>query len=222
MKKYAVIAAAGSGSRMGTSIPKQFLLLAGKPVLWYTLKAFLEAFDDLLIILVLHEDYIQTGKKIIQSTNSPERIKMIGGAQTRFHSVKNGLSLVPPESVVFVHDGVRCLVSKDIIHRCYNMTLEKGNAIPAITSTDSIRIIEEEDNRVIDRNKVKLIQTPQTFNSTIIKSAFEQEYDEAFTDEASVVEKKGIKINLVEGEETNIKITRSFDILIAEKILQSS
>ena len=222
MKKYAVIAAAGSGSRMATAIPKQFLLLAGKPVLWYTLKTFLEAFDDLQIILVLQEEYIQTGEKIIQSTDSPDRVKIIAGAQTRFHSVKNGLSLVPEESIVFVHDGVRCLVSRDIIHRCYKMAMEKGNAIPAITSTDSIRIIEKENSRIIDRNKVKLIQTPQTFNCTILKSAFEQEYEDAFTDEASVVEKKGIKINLVEGEETNIKITRSFDILIAEKILLGS
>jgi 2-C-methyl-D-erythritol 4-phosphate cytidylyltransferase len=219
MKKYAVIVAAGSGSRMAASIPKQFLPLNGKPVLWYTLKTFLEAFDDLEIILVLHEDYLQTGKGIIQLTGFADRIKIITGGPTRFHSVKSGLTLVPHESIVFVHDGVRCLVSKDLIHRCYKTALETGNAIPAITSPDSIRIVEDNSNRIIDRTKVKLIQTPQTFQSTVLKTAFEQQYEESFTDEASVAEKFGVKITLVEGDETNIKITRPLDILLAEKIL---
>jgi 2-C-methyl-D-erythritol 4-phosphate cytidylyltransferase len=220
MKKFAVIVAGGSGMRMGTQVPKQFLLLRDKPVLWYTLTAFLDAFDDLTIILVLPEAYIQTGHEILRATYDPDRIWMTTGGETRFHSVKNGLDHIHQHSIVFVHDGVRCLLTPDLIRRCFNMAQERGNAIPAVTAVDSIRIEIFNGNAAIDRNKVRIIQTPQTFYSDLIKAAFEQEYDESFTDEASVVEKLGVKIHLLEGEPTNIKITRPLDILIAEKILE--
>lgn len=220
MKKFAVIVAGGSGLRMGTQVPKQFLPLRDKPVLWYTLTAFLEAFDDLTIILVLPESHIQTGHEILRSTFDPDRIWMTTGGETRFHSVKNGLDHIHQHSIVFVHDGVRCLLTPDLIRRCFNMAQERGNAIPAVTAVDSIRIETLNGNAAIDRNKVKIIQTPQTFFSDLIKAAFEQEYDDSFTDEASVVEKLGVKIHLLEGEPTNIKITRPLDILIAEKILE--
>ena len=220
MKKYAVIVAAGSGLRMGTSTPKQFLLLHDKPVLWYTLTAFLTAFDDLEIVLVLPKEYVDEGKLLAKSTGSPKRIKLVTGGETRFHSVKNGLALVPADAIVFVHDGVRCLLTKELIHRCYNMALEKGNAVPAVSSVDSIRLEENGRNRIVDRNKIKIIQTPQTFQGNILKKAFEQDYRESFTDEASVVEQYGIKINLVEGEELNFKMTKALDILVAEQILK--
>ncbi|HTS44638.1 MAG TPA: 2-C-methyl-D-erythritol 4-phosphate cytidylyltransferase [Puia sp.] len=220
MKKYAVIVAAGSGLRMGTSTPKQFLLLHDKPVLWYTLRAFLTAFDDLEIVLVLPKEYVDEGKLLAKSTGSPKRIKLVTGGETRFHSVKNGLALVPADAIVFVHDGVRCLITKELIHRCYNMALEKGNAVPAVSSVDSIRLEENGRNRIVDRNKIKIIQTPQTFQGNILKKAFEQDYRESFTDEASVVEQYGIKINLVEGEELNFKMTKALDILVAEQILK--
>ena len=220
MKKFAVIVAGGSGLRMGTQVPKQFLPVREKPVLWYTLTAFLEAFDDLTIILVLPESHIQTGQEILRSTFDPDRIWMTTGGETRFHSVKNGLDHIHQHSIVFVHDGVRCLLTPDLIRRCFNMAQERGNAIPAVTAVDSIRIETFNGNAAIDRNKIKIIQTPQTFYSDLIKAAFEQEYDESFTDEASVVEKLGVKIHLLEGEPTNIKITRPLDILIAEKILE--
>jgi len=220
MKKYAVIVAAGSGLRMGTSTPKQFLLLHDKPVLWYTLTAFLTAFDDLEIVLVLPKEYVDEGKLLAKSTGSPKRIKLVTGGETRFHSVKNGLALVPADAIVFVHDGVRCLLTKELIHRCYNMALEKGNAVPAVSSVDSIRLEENGQNRIVDRNKIKIIQTPQTFQGNILKKAFEQDYRESFTDEASVVEQYGIKINLVEGEELNFKMTKALDILVAEQILK--
>jgi 2-C-methyl-D-erythritol 4-phosphate cytidylyltransferase len=220
MKKYAVIVAGGSGTRMGTTIPKQFLNLNGKPVLWYSLNTFLNAFDELEIILVVAEDHLQTAENILKSTNDPARISLTTGGQTRFHSVKNGLQNIHQHSIVFVHDAVRCLLSTNLIHRCYEMALQHGNAIPAIHAVDSIRIETFQGNEPIDRDKVKIIQTPQTFSSSIIKTAYDQPFDEAFTDEASVVERLGIKIQLVEGEETNIKITRPIDILIAEKILE--
>lgn len=220
MKKFAVIVAGGSGLRMGTQVPKQFLPLRDKPVLWYTLSAFLEAFDDLTIILVLPEAHLQTGHEILRSTTDPDRIWMTTGGETRFHSVKNGLDHIHQHSIVFVHDGVRCLLTPDLIRRCYDMAQERGNAIPAVTAVDSVRIESLNGNAAVDRNKIKIIQTPQTFYSDLIKAAFEQEYDESFTDEASVVERLGVKIHLLEGEPTNIKITRPLDILIAEKILE--
>jgi 2-C-methyl-D-erythritol 4-phosphate cytidylyltransferase len=220
MKKYAVIVAGGSGMRMGTTVPKQFLPLQGKPVLWYSLTAFLDSFPDLEIILVLPEAHIQTGQEILRSTYAPDRIWMAVGGETRFHSVRNGLSHIHQHSIVFVHDGVRCLLTPQLIRRCYQMAQERGNAIPATTAVDSIRIETFDGNEFIDRSKIRIIQTPQTFYSDIIKAAFEQEYEESFTDEASVVERLGVKIHLIEGESTNIKITHPIDVLIAEKILE--
>jgi 2-C-methyl-D-erythritol 4-phosphate cytidylyltransferase len=220
MEKYAVIVAGGTGVRMSTSMPKQFLLLNNKPVLWHTLAAFLTAFSDMQIILVLPQQYIETGEAIILSTCDPQRIQITTGGETRFHSVKNGLDCIQKESFVFVHDGVRCLVTAELIRSCYEVALAKGNAVPAIKASDSIRIESANGNQLIDRDTVRIIQTPQTFLSSIIKPAFEQVYNNAFTDEAIVVEKTGVKINLIEGESTNIKITRPLDMMIAEKILE--
>lgn len=221
MHKYAVIVAGGSGTRMGNSTPKQFLFLHDRPVLYYTLKIFLEAFEDLQIILVLPEDYTDMGREIIDAFFDYSRIQIANGGETRFHSVKNGLKLVEKDSIVFVHDAVRCLVSTDLIHRCYENALETGSAVPAVRAKDSVRLLNEEenDNEVLDRSKVVLIQTPQTFHSRILLPAFEIDYKERFTDEATVVEAFGLKISLVEGEENNIKITRPTDLLIAEALL---
>ena len=219
MHKYAIIVAGGSGTRMGGEVPKQFQLLKGKPVLWYTLKAFTDAYDDVQIILVLPENHTDKGEEMAKDFPL-RRIRITTGGETRFQSVKNGLQLVDAHSIVFVHDGVRCLVTPQLIRRCAETALEKGNAIPAIAATDTIRIETTAGHQQIDRNDVRIIQTPQTFFSNIIKQAFEQPYQESFTDEASVVEKTGEKINLVEGEATNIKITRPVDLLIAERILE--
>jgi len=206
---------------MGNPMPKQFLLLNDKPVLYYTLKAFLEAYDDLQIILVLPEDYSDIGKEIIDAFFDYSRIQVTFGGETRFHSVQNGLRLVGEESIVFVHDAVRCLVSADLIHECYEHALIMGTAVPVVRSKDSVRILNEEgnDNEVLDRNKVVMVQTPQTFHSKILLPAFNIDYKEQFTDEATVVESFGLKISLIEGEENNIKITRPVDLLIAEALL---
>ena len=220
MKKYAVIVAGGSGKRMGNIIPKQFLLLKGKAVLWYTLDTFLRAYNDLKIILVLPGQHIQNGKTIIGSFKEKDRINIITGGDTRFHSVQCGLKEIKEESVVFVHDAVRCLVSVPLIQRCYKNTIEHGSAIPAVTATDSIRIINDTGHTVAKREDVRIIQTPQTFLSSIILPAFEQEYTDAFTDEATVVEAYGTEVFLTEGEYDNIKITRPVDMMIAERILE--
>jgi 2-C-methyl-D-erythritol 4-phosphate cytidylyltransferase len=206
---------------MGTALPKQFLPLCGKPVLWYSLETFLKAWPNMHIILVLPAAHLQTGSDIVNTTSDPARISVTQGGETRFHSVKNGLAAIDNPGVVFVHDAVRCLLTIDLIHRCYEKTVEKGNAIPAIQPIDTLRIETPDGSQLIDRTKVRIIQTPQTFFGDIIKKAFEQPYDTSFTDEASVVEKLGVAIQLIEGEATNIKITRPLDILLAEKILEN-
>lgn len=221
MQKIAVIVAGGTGQRMGAAIPKQFLLLNGKPLLYHTIQRFLETWSDLEIILVLPEEHFTTGNDIITNLQASSRVKITRGGDSRFQSVKNGLALIKEQAVVFVHDGVRCLVSTDLIKRCYQQALEKGSAIPAIAATDSIRIINKDHHEIIDRNLVRIIQTPQTFLSEIIIPAFDQPYEERFTDEATVVEASGKEVFLVEGAYTNIKITRPADLLIAEQIMQS-
>lgn len=221
MNKFAIIVAGGTGKRMGDSIPKQFMLLKDKPVLYHTLKAFLLSYDDLQIILVLPVDYTEMGLEIINTYFDKNQIRITAGGDTRFQSVKNGLALVEEEAIIFVHDAVRCMVSKDLIQRCYTEAVRTGTAIPAVASKDSIRLVGDDGNEALDRNKVMLVQTPQTFHSKILLPAFQIDYNEKFADEATVVEAYGTKVSLVEGEEDNIKITRPVDLLIAERILDS-
>lgn len=221
MLKFAIIVAGGSGTRMGGNLPKQFLLLNNKPVLYYTLKTFLEAYDDLQIILVLPAEYTDMGQEIIDAWFDKDRIRISTGGDTRFQSVKNGLQLIKEESIIFVHDGVRCLLTTALIQACYEKALQTGSAIPAVKSKDSVRLITEEGNDAFDRNNVMLVQTPQTFHSKILLPAFNIDYKDKFTDEASVVEAYGLKVSLVEGEDTNIKITKPVDMLIAEVILNN-
>ncbi|MDN3654154.1 2-C-methyl-D-erythritol 4-phosphate cytidylyltransferase [Ferruginibacter paludis] len=219
MKKVAVIVAGGSGTRMNNTTPKQFLLIKGKPVLYYTLKTFLDSYKDLEIILVLPEEHIAAGQEIIDAFFDYKRIQITAGGRTRFHSVQNGLALITDECMVFVHDGVRCMLTKKLIKVCYEAALEFGSAVPVTECKDSIRLIKEDDNEAFDRNRVKLVQTPQTFHSKILLPAFKIDYKDKFTDEATVVEAFGLKVYLVEGEEDNIKITRPIDLVIAETLL---
>jgi 2-C-methyl-D-erythritol 4-phosphate cytidylyltransferase len=220
MKKYAIIVAGGSGTRMGGSVPKQFMLLKDKPVLYYSIKTFLETYIDLQVILVLPVEYTDMGQEIIDAYFDKDRIRITAGGDSRFQSVKNGLSLVEEDSVVFVHDGVRCLLSSDLIRRCYAMATETGSAVPVVPSKDSIRVLIEDGNEAVDRNTIMLVQTPQVFHSKILIPAFQIDYKDKFTDEATVVEAFGLKISLVEGDERNIKITKPVDMLVAERLLE--
>lgn len=222
MKKYAVIVAAGSGTRMGNDLPKQFILINDKPVLYYTLKTFLEAYDDLQVVLVLPVDYTDMGQEIIDAWFDKDRIRITAGGDTRFQSVKNGLALADDESIIFVHDGVRCMLTQDLVHRCYETAIETGSAVPVITSKDSVRLLQEDGSDAIDRNRIVFVQTPQAFHSKILLPAFQIDYKEKFTDEATVVEAFGLKVTLIQGEENNIKITRPVDLVIAVKLLQES
>ena len=219
MKKIALIVAGGKGSRMNNDIPKQFLLLKNKPVLYYTLKAFTDAYENIEIILVLPEEHISKGQEIIDGYFDHSRIRITAGGRTRFHSVQNGLALINEESIIFVHDGVRCLITSDLIKKCYETAVENGNAVPAVECGDSVRLLTATGNKIVDRNKVKLIQTPQTFHSKILLPAYKIDYKDKFTDEASVVEAYGLTINLIEGEKNNIKITTPADLHLAGILL---
>jgi 2-C-methyl-D-erythritol 4-phosphate cytidylyltransferase len=219
MKKTAIIVAGGTGQRMGASIPKQFLSIEGKSILLYTVNQFVAAFADINFVIVLPADYIQEGQNLIASSKLTQHLQFTEGGDTRFQSVKNGLAHVDHNAIVFVHDAVRCLITPDLIQRCYNQALAKGSAIPAVASTDTIRIVEGARHHVVDRANVMMVQTPQTFNAALLIKAFEQAYQPAFTDEANVLEASGTEVYLIEGEYENIKITRPLDLAIAEYIL---
>jgi len=221
MRKIAIIVAGGVGLRMGMAKPKQFVELKGKSLLWHTINTFLSSFDDMELVIVLHKDYLDIGTQL-KKEFSTRTIKIISGGASRFESVQNGLKCIDEENcIVFVHDAVRCLISTHLIKSCYEQAVVKGSAIPAVVATDSIRISTgNEISYVADRNNVFLVQTPQTFQSNIIKQAFNQPYQESFTDEASVVEATGQKVFLINGEYNNIKITRPLDLVTAEKILE--
>jgi len=219
MKKTAIIVAGGTGQRMGATLPKQFLTIEGKSILLHTLSQFVTAFWDINFIIVLPADFIQEGQNLIASSGFNQHFQFVAGGDTRFQSVKNGLAQADSESIVFVHDAVRCLLTPDLIQRCFHQAVEKGSAIPAVSSTDTIRITEGTKHHVVDRTNVMMIQTPQTFNAALLKKAFEQDYQPAFTDEANVLEASGKEVYLIEGEYENIKITRPLDLAIAEYIL---
>ena len=217
-KKIAIIVAGGTGQRMGSVVPKQFLEIEGKSILLHTIDQFVNAFDDISLVVVLPEGYIEEGKKLLNNrTKNP--IQFIAGGETRFESVKNGLTAVKEKCIVFVHDAVRCLLTPALIQRCYQQAVENGSAIPAVSSTDTVRIMENETHHLFDREKVMLIQTPQTFQSEVILTAFDQAYQPNFTDEANVVEASGQSVFLVDGEFENIKITRPLDLAIATYVL---
>jgi len=217
-KKIAIIVAGGTGQRMGSVVPKQFLEIEGKSILLHTIDQFVNAFDDISLVVVLPEGYIEEGKKLLNNrTKNP--IQFIAGGETRFESVKNGLTAVKEKCIVFVHDAVRCLLTPALIQRCYQQAVENGSAIPAVSSTDTVRILENETHHLFDREKVMLIQTPQTFQSEVILTAFNQAYQPNFTDEANVVEASGQPVFLVDGEFENIKITRPLDLAIATYVL---
>ena len=219
MRKTAIIVAGGTGQRMGATLPKQFLAIEGKSILLHTIDQFISAFSDINFVIVLPADYIHEGENIIASSGLSQSFLFVAGGDTRFQSVKNGLAQADPASIVFVHDAVRCLLTPDLIQRCYQQAVEKGSAIPAVSSTDTVRIIEGTKHHVVDRANVMMIQTPQTFNAEILKKAFEQAYQPSFTDEANVLEASGKEVYLIEGEYENIKITRPLDLAIAEYIL---
>lgn len=204
---------------MNTPLPKQFLLLQGKPVLMHTIEVFARLISPENIVLVLPALQIGFWASLCSEYQFPIPVKIAEGGPTRFHSVKNGLRLIPDRAIVGIHDGVRPLVSENTILQAYKAAEKLGNAIPVLPVSESVRVIENAFNKPIDRNSLRLVQTPQCFRASEIKEAFKTPYDEAFTDEASVLEKAGTRIYLSEGNRENIKITTPADLVIAEAIL---
>ncbi len=218
MKKYVVIVAGGKGLRMGTDIPKQFLPIGGKPVLMHTIEAF-HAYDTgMNIIVVLPVDQQNYWHELCHNYmfNVPHRIA--DGGNTRFHSVKNGLALVDGEGIVGIHDGVRPFVSQEVIAACYREAAVHGAVIPVTDVVETLRQLHAHDSVTVDRMAYKLVQTPQVFDATLLKKAYQQPYSTAFTDDASVVEAAGTPVTLVPGNRENIKITTPFDIKVAEAL----
>jgi 2-C-methyl-D-erythritol 4-phosphate cytidylyltransferase len=220
MKKFALVVAGGSGKRMKGTMPKQFLELNDQPVLMHTFECFINYDPEIEFILVLPGRQMEFWKDLCEKHHFQIKHKLAFGGMTRFQSVKNGLELVSEEGIVFIHDGVRPLVSKQTIQNCFETALAMGNALPVVQVTESVRIVDSEKNRQVDRTKYFLVQTPQTFQSTLIKKAYNQAYDDDFTDDASVLEKFGQKIKLVEGNRENIKITWPEDLTIAKAFIK--
>lgn len=219
MKKVALIVAGGSGKRMGNEIPKQFIELKGKPILMHTIETFFNFSHDIETIIVLPEIQINGWKKICNKLDFTIPHFITEGGNTRFESVKNGLAMVSQEGIVFIHDGVRPFVSNATLTNCLNTAWEKGNAIPVIPVSESLRKVVDEKNKAVDRRLYRMVQTPQTFHSKIIKTAYLQDYNPLFTDDASVFESNGGIINLVPGNQENIKITYPEDLAIAKILL---
>jgi 2-C-methyl-D-erythritol 4-phosphate cytidylyltransferase len=218
MKLYAVIVAGGSGKRMGADIPKQFLELAGKPVLMHTIERFKTFDDSIEIVTVLPENQLRHWTELQEKYSFTVPNTLVKGGKSRFFSVRNGLEFVNVPGLVAIHDGVRPLVTIDTIKRCFETAEKMGNAIPVIPPSDTLRMITETGNSPISRLNVRQVQTPQVFSTDLIKKAYLQDYLPEFTDDATVLEKTGVKINLVEGNRENIKITNPEDLIIARSL----
>jgi 2-C-methyl-D-erythritol 4-phosphate cytidylyltransferase len=215
MELYALIVAGGSGKRMGAEIPKQFLEIAGRPVLMHTIERFKAFNSGIEIITVLPENQLRHWIDLQKKYSFQVPHTLVKGGSTRFLSVRNGLRFVKEPGLVAIHDGVRPFVSIDTIKRCFDAAEKLGNAIPSVSPADSLRLLTDSGSKPINRQDVKQIQTPQVFNATLIKKAYLQEYSSEFTDDATVLEKTGEKINLIEGNRENIKITNPEDLLIS-------
>lgn len=218
---YAIIVAGGSGTRMNTTIPKQFLTLGGKAILQYAVEAFLNAFPSIEIVVCLPQTYIELGYDVLKDLISKHNIKLVAGGETRFHSVKNGLDQLTEPGIIFVHDAVRPCIHSTFLESLYKECTQYGNAIPCLAVKDSLRKVTKDQLSIaVDRTEYKSIQTPQVFQLIELKKAFELPYQATFTDEATVMESYGVKIHLCEGLDRNIKITTPDDLPLAGLFLQ--
>ncbi len=223
MKEYAIIVAGGSGSRMKAALPKQFLELAGKPVLVHTMEKFHRFNPQMELILVINEEYVQFWEDLRRTINFNIEHKIVVGGKERFFSVKNALDTIKDETgIVGIHDAVRPLVSLKTLESTYHTARERSTAVPVIAIQDSIREVDDSgDNHAVNRQSFRIIQTPQCFELETLRNAYEQNYHPSFTDDASVVEASGAKIYLVEGNKANIKITTPEDLRMAESLMSN-
>jgi 2-C-methyl-D-erythritol 4-phosphate cytidylyltransferase len=220
-KEYALIVAGGKGTRIKSKAPKQFLELNGLPVLMHTILAFYRYSEAISIILVLPEDDMETWRLLCTQYNFKKPLILQKGGETRFQSVKNGLQKIEGDGLVAIHDGVRPLIRENIIAASFRLAAVHNSAIAAVRLKESIRMTDQDNTHAVDRSKFRLIQTPQTFKVSLIKSAYEMPEDLSLTDDASVAEKAGQAISLFEGSYENIKITTAEDLIIAEALLKA-
>lgn len=220
LSKEVIVVAGGLGSRMQANIPKQFLMIAGKPVLMFTLQKFFDYSNDIRIILVLPDPFRAYWESLCRKFGFNVAHELASGGETRFFSVKNGLALAGDDALIAVHDGVRPLVTPDTIDRVFKKAAAEGNAVPVVPVNQTMRKISGDDSKTVDRNEYRLVQTPQCFRADILKKAYTTDYKESYTDDAMVVEAAGIKINLVPGNPENIKITHPSELKIAEALLR--
>lgn len=219
--EFAVVVAGGKGTRIKSKLPKQFLELGAKPVLLHTLLAFDRYSKDLTIVLVLPEDDFPIWNDIATKHGFKRKITLAKGGDTRFQSVKNGLNAIAAEAgLVAIHDGVRPLVSEDIIAASFRLARVHQSAVAAVRLKESIRMTDQDSTKAMDRSRFRTIQTPQTFNLALIKKAYQIKEDPSLTDDASVAERSGLAISLFEGSYENIKITTAEDLIVAEALLR--
>lgn len=222
MTKTTIIVAGGNGLRMGHELPKQFLPIGGIPVLMLTIDAFYRYDAGMHLVVVLPSSQIDFWRELCTMHNFAIKHTVVAGGETRFHSVKNGLTAALPESLVAVHDGVRPFVSQQTIARCFDEALKSGSAIPVTASVESIRQVIGDASVSVNRASYMMVQTPQVFQWQVIDAAYQLPYDTLFTDDASVVEKACFKVTLVDGNRENIKLTTPFDLLVGEALFQQS
>jgi len=219
MLKYVVITAGGTGKRMRRAKPKQFIEVAGKPLLMHTFEAFVRFDPSLHFVLVISDNMVGCWLELVKQYKFNIAHQIASGGPSRFHSVKSGLRLVPEDAIVAIHDGVRPLVSEESLSRVFDNAIRFGNAIPVVESKDSLRQVHYGTNQPLDRGGIRLVQTPQAFQAGIIKKAYNRNYKDIFTDDATVYEASGHRITLVEGNPENIKVTTPDDLILAEALL---
>jgi 2-C-methyl-D-erythritol 4-phosphate cytidylyltransferase len=217
--RSAIIVAGGTGTRMGASVPKQFLEVLDKPILVHTIEAYLRFDPELLIVLVLPEEHKRLWEPLHSKFFADKKITTTTGGSQRFYSVRNGLALLPDQGYVAIHDAVRPCISDDIIRSSFYCAERNGSAITAISLKDSIRQVKNDRSVAMDRSEFRIIQTPQTFELSTLKKAYQQSYNEAFTDDASVFESYGEQIHLIEGDNKNIKVNTPENLGIATLFL---
>ena len=220
-KHTILIVAGGRGTRMGGPQPKQFLELAGRPVLMHTLEAFDRWDASARLIVVLPEDQIDTWKRLCEAHVFGRIHRVVAGGETRFHSVQNGLGAVASDGLIAVHDGVRPLVAPSVIAACFAAAADGGAAVPVVPVVESVREVDADGgSRPVDRTRLRVVQTPQVFRADVLRAAYCLPYDPRFTDDASVVEASGVAVRLVPGNRENIKLTTPMDLLLAEQLMR--
>ena len=220
-KHTILIVAGGRGTRMGGPQPKQFLELAGRPVLMHTLEAFDRWDASARLIVVLPEDQIDTWKRLCEAHVFGRIHRVVAGGETRFHSVRNGLGAVASDGLIAVHDGVRPLVAPSVIAACFAAAADGGAAVPVVPVVESVREVDADGgSRPVDRTRLRVVQTPQVFRADVLRDAYCLPYDPRFTDDASVVEASGVAVRLVPGNRENIKLTTPMDLLLAEQLMR--